>query len=138
LKKLSLQFQPYHEAMRVIKGILGGRPKKMQLDTRVLEHLISYSEHQFGDRVPGKAYRERKYGDRIDNWTVEIGILIPIYNDLVTVNSTDESLSMIDRDNFEFHYYEKTLDLLRPWSSEVDSNSTSQIDSLEKDQINIV
>jgi tetratricopeptide (TPR) repeat protein len=122
----------------MINEILGERPKKMQLDIRVLEHLISYSEHQFGDRVPGKAYRERKDGNRIDNWVVDIEILIPIYSNLVNVNSTDESLSMIDSDNFKFRYYEKMLDRLRPWSSELDSNSTSQKDSLDKDQINIV
>jgi hypothetical protein len=138
LKKLSLQLQPHHEALRVIKGIFGERPKKVQLDIRVLEHLISYSGHQFGDRVLGKAYRERKDGDRIDNWTVEIGILIPIYSNLVNVYSTDESLSMIDSDNFLFPYYEKMLDFLRPWSSELDSHSrnpTRGIDSLDKDQI---
>jgi tetratricopeptide (TPR) repeat protein len=124
--------------MRVIKEILGERPKKMQLDIRVLEHLISYSEHQFGDRVPGKAYRERKDGDRIDNWTVETGILIPIYYNLVNVNSTDESLSMIDSNNLRLPYHEKMLDLLTPWSLKLDSNSTSRIDSLDKDQINFV
>jgi hypothetical protein len=136
LKKLSLQLQSYHEATRVIKEILGERPKKMQLDIRVLEHLISYSEHQFGDRVPGKAYRERKDGDRIDNWTVEIRILIPIYSNLVNVYSTDESLSMIDSDNLRLPYLEKILDVLTPWSSKLDSNSTSQIDSLDMDHTN--
>jgi hypothetical protein len=122
----------------MIKEILGERPKKMQLDTRVLEHLISYSEHQFGDRVPGKAYHKRKDGDRIDNWTVEIGILIPIYSNLVNVNSTDESLSMIDSDNLKLPYLEKMLGLLRPWSSKLDTNPTSQIDSLDIDQINFI
>jgi tetratricopeptide (TPR) repeat protein len=99
---------------------------------------MSYSEHQFGDRVPGKAYRERKVGDRNDNWTVEIGILIPIYNNLVNVNSTDESLSMIDTNSLRLFYQEKMLDLLIPWSSKLVSNSTSQIYSLDKDQINVV
>jgi tetratricopeptide (TPR) repeat protein len=122
--------------MRVVKEILGERPKKMHLDIRVLEHLISYSEYQFGDRVPGKAYRERKDGDRIDNWTVEMGILMTIYNNLVNVNSTDESLSMIDSNNLRLPYHEKMLELSRPWSSKLDSNSTSQVDSLDKDQIN--
>jgi len=110
LKKLSLQLQPYHEATRVIKEILGERPKKMQLDIRVLEHLISYSEHQFGDRVPGKAYRERGNGEHI----------------------------VIDSYNFQFPCYEKMLDLLRPWSLKLDSNPTSRIDSLDKHQINSV
>jgi hypothetical protein len=72
LKKLSLQLQPYQEAVRVINEILGERPKKIHLDIRVLGHLIVYAKHQFGDRVPGKAYPERKKGHRISNWKVEI------------------------------------------------------------------
>jgi tetratricopeptide (TPR) repeat protein len=123
---------------RVIEENLEERPKKIQLDKRVLGHLISYAEHQFGDRVPGKAYRRRLNGDRINNWKVEIEIMIPIYGDLVDVYSTDESLSMIDSDNLRFPHLEKILDLLRPWSLKLDLNSTSQIDNPDKYQINII
>jgi hypothetical protein len=138
LKKLSLQLQPYQGVVQVINEIIGERLKKTQLDIRVLGHLIAYAEHQFGDRVPGKAYRKRGDGDRIDNWNVEIDILIPIYCNLVDVYSTDESLSMIDRDNFQFPYYKKRLDLLKPWSSKLDSNPTSQVDSLDKYQMDFL
>jgi tetratricopeptide (TPR) repeat protein len=138
LKKLSLQLQPYQEVAGVIEEIREERPKKTLLDMRVLGHLVSYAEHQFGDRVPGKPYRERGNGDRIDNWNVEIEILIPIYSDLVDVYSSSESLSIIDNDNLTFPNVEKMLDLLRPWSLKLDSNSTSQIDNLDKDQINII
>jgi hypothetical protein len=55
---------------RVIEEIFGERPKKTQLDIRVLEHLISYAEYQFGSQVPGKAYRERGNGEQIDDWIV--------------------------------------------------------------------
>jgi tetratricopeptide (TPR) repeat protein len=136
LKKLSLQLQPYQEVARIIEGIRGERCKKM--DKRVLGHLVSYAEHQFGDRVPGKAYRERGNGDCIDNWKVEIEIMIPIHLNLVNVYLADESLSLKDSNNFQFPYYEKMLDLLSPWSSKLDSNSTSQINSLDRDQINFV
>jgi hypothetical protein len=122
----------------VIEEIREERPKKTQLGIRVFGHLISYAEHQFGDRIPGKSYRERGDGDRIDNWKVEIEILIPIYCNLLDVYSTDESLSMIDSGNLRFPYLEKMLDLLRLWSLKLDSNSTSQIDNLDKDQMNIV
>jgi tetratricopeptide (TPR) repeat protein len=132
LKKLSLQLQPYQEVARVIEETLQERPNKIQLDIRVFGHLISYAENQFGDRVSGKAYRERGNGDRINNWKVEIEIMIPIYCGLVNVYSTDESLSVIDSDNFKFPCYEKMLDLLGPWSSKFDSNSTSQIDNPDK------
>jgi tetratricopeptide (TPR) repeat protein len=64
--------------------------------------------------------------------------LIPIFVDLVNAYGSDESLSMIDCNNFQFPYYEKMLDLLRPWSVKFDPNSTSQIDSLDKNQINLV
>jgi hypothetical protein len=121
---------------RIIEEIREERPKKIQLDVRVLGHLESYAEHQFGDRVPGKASRERGNGEHIDNWNVEIIILIPIYNALVNVYASDESLSMIDSDNLRFPYFEKMLDLLRPWSSKLDSNQTSQIDNLDKYQTN--
>jgi tetratricopeptide (TPR) repeat protein len=136
LKKLSLQLQPYQEVTRVIEEILGERPKKTQLDIRVLKHLIYYAEHQFGARVPGKAWREKQNGDSISNWDVEIHILIPIYKNLEEVYSSDESLSMIDSVNLRLPYLEKMLDFLRPWSSKLDLNPTSQIDSLDKDQIN--
>jgi hypothetical protein len=135
-KKLSNRLQPYQEVVRVIEEIREERPKKIQLDIRVLKYLISYAEHQFGNRVTGRAYRERKNGEHIDNWNVEIEIVIPIYGDLVDVYRRDESLSMIDSYNFQFPYYEKMLDLLRPWSSKLDSNQISQIDNLDKYQTN--
>jgi hypothetical protein len=43
LKKLSFQLQHYQEVARVIKEIRGERPKKTQLDMRVLNHLLSYA-----------------------------------------------------------------------------------------------
>jgi hypothetical protein len=138
LKKLSLQLQPYQEVARVIEEIRGERPKKVQLDTRVLGHLVSYAEHQFGDRVPGKAYRERGNGERKDNWNVEIKTLSPICYDLLNIYSTDESLSSIDNDSLRLPYFEKMLNLLRPWSLKLESNSTSQIFNLDKFQINLI
>jgi tetratricopeptide (TPR) repeat protein len=99
--------------------------------------LISYALYQFGDRVVGKAYRERAFnGERIDDWRVEIGIFIPIYIDLISICNNDESLSVMDCDNLTFPYYEKILELLRPWSAYLDVSSASHIGSLDKDQIN--
>jgi hypothetical protein len=93
-----MKLQPYHEVVRVIKEVQEEISIKQQQSFRVLGHLLSYADHQFGDRVPRKAYRERGDLERIDNWMVEIGILIPIYSNLVSVNN-DESLSAIVRDN---------------------------------------
>jgi hypothetical protein len=58
LKKLSLQLQSYHEIIKVIKEIQKELSTKENEETRVLGHLISYVEYQFGDRIPGEAYRQ--------------------------------------------------------------------------------
>jgi tetratricopeptide (TPR) repeat protein len=137
LKKLSHQLQPYREVLRVIEEIREEIPKKnKQLKLRVLRHLLSYADHQFGDRILGKSYRERGNGERIDNWSVELGILVPIHSDLIVTYKEDESLGMMIGDNLTFPYYKKILELLRPWSAYLDSNRTNQIDSLDEDQIN--
>jgi tetratricopeptide (TPR) repeat protein len=136
LKKLSHQLQPYREVLRVILEILQGIPSNEQLEVRVLGHLLSYAEHQFGDRILGKSYRERGNGERIDNWRVEIGLLVRIYSDLIVIYIEDESLSRMAFDNLTFPYMERMLELLRPWSAYIDSNRTSQVDSLDEGQIN--
>jgi hypothetical protein len=99
---------------RVIKEIREEIPAmKKQQRLRVLQHLISYAEHQFGDRVQDKSYRERVNGERFDNWRVEIEILILIYFGLESVYIDDISLSMVAKNNLMFPYYEKMLELLR-------------------------
>jgi tetratricopeptide (TPR) repeat protein len=135
VKKLSLQLQPYRETIKVIQEIQSELSIKKKEEIRVLRHLISYAEHQFGDRALGKAYRERESGERIDNWRVEISILVSIYMDLITVNRKNELLSMVASDNLTLPYYQKTLELLKPWSVYFDVNCTGHIDSLDKDQI---
>jgi hypothetical protein len=136
LKKLSLQLQPYHETAKVIMEIQNELSTKKKEEIRVLGHLISYAEQQFGDRVVGKAHRERGSGERINNWKVEILILVSIYMNLIDVYRKNESLSMVASDNITFPYYQKVLELLRPWSACLDVNCNSHMDSLDKDQIN--
>jgi hypothetical protein len=75
LKKLSHQLQPYRVVIRLIEEIIGITLKTNQLKMRLLEYLISYAVHQFGDRVPGKDYRERENGERVNNYVVEIDML---------------------------------------------------------------
>jgi hypothetical protein len=136
LKKLSLKLQPYHEEIRVIEEVGNEISSNQQQKSRVLGHLISYVEHQFGDRVPGNAYRERLNGECIDNWRVEIKILCYIYIDLITTHKHDAKLlGVMASDNLVFPYCEKMLELLRPWTAYLDLNCTSHIDSLDKDQI---
>jgi tetratricopeptide (TPR) repeat protein len=131
-----LKLQPYHEVVQIIDDVLVETfKKKNEQRIRVLTHLISYAKHQFGDRVPGKVYRERITGERMDNWMVEIEMLISIYVDLLSVHNEDKALRLMDRDNLTFPYYEKMLDILRPWSTYLDLNRASHIDSINKEQI---
>jgi hypothetical protein len=64
LKKRTRKLQSYREVARVIDEILKSNKGN---DYRVLEHLLSFAEHQFGKKVTGKHYREREDGERISN-----------------------------------------------------------------------
>jgi hypothetical protein len=55
--------------------------------------------------------------------------------DLIDVYRKNELLSMMASDNITFPYYQKVLELLRPWSVHLDVNCTGHIDSLDKRQI---
>jgi hypothetical protein len=136
LKKLSNQFQPYREVIRVIKDIKGETTEKKEVESRLLLHLISYAEYQFGDPVAGKFCRERGIvEERIDNWDVDIEILIVLYYDFIRSSENDKSVSLIVKDKKILPYYEKMLSILRPWSAYLDLNSTSRVVKLHKDQI---
>jgi tetratricopeptide (TPR) repeat protein len=138
LKMLPHQLQPYFEVVRVVKETPIETPEKKKLYIRFVKHLISYAENQFGDRVPGKAYREREDGECINNWTVEIEVLIPIYSELTIVYWDDISLGEVVRANLIIPYYKKMLDLLRPWSANcLNLNSIGPwSEYLDKDKIN--
>jgi hypothetical protein len=138
IKKLSHQLQPYKDVVQRIQEINLETQKNIHLNRRVLKCSIAYAEHQFGDRVEGLAYRERENGERLDNWEADIQILFHIYYTLVITYLNDESLTIIDRDDLIFPYYEKMLDLLRPWSASINLNSTSLRDSLTGDKINYI
>lgn len=97
--KLSHELQSYQEVHRLQLEIRKETPlsqllpeysplpesiKMRELNSRVLAHLTSYAEHQLGNRVPGKDYRQRENGERITNWQAEMEILFPICFDLVS------------------------------------------------------
>jgi hypothetical protein len=85
-----------------------------------LRHLFSYAEYQFGDRVPGKPYRERSNCDRIDNWEVEIEILAGIGRKIYNTSNTDESLSVIDSGNLRMPYLLKMHNIYLPYIQDKD------------------
>jgi hypothetical protein len=138
LKKLSHEHQPYQEVIRVISETCQERNKKNQLHMRVLVHLICYAEHQFGDRVVGKSYRERGGGERLDNWNVEIQVICSIYLHLVNLYVANHSHSVLICGNLTFPYFQKILDLLKPWSACLDLNTKNRRDSLDKNQRTII
>jgi hypothetical protein len=65
LKRLTKILMPYCEVAQVIDEVL---KSKKGNDCKIVEHLVSFAEHQFGKGVPGKHYREREDGERISNW----------------------------------------------------------------------
>jgi hypothetical protein len=132
IKETYQQIQPYREVTRLIDEI--GNSKK-EKDVRILGHLLSYAEYQFGKGVPGKHYREREDGDRISNWNVEIEILNECITMLADFYGQNVSLSNIDRDDMASPYLERSLSILNLWVINLDSDSSNGISSLSKDQI---
>jgi hypothetical protein len=114
--------------------------RNKQLEARVLQQLVSYTEFQCGNRVIGGASREWGNGDHIEGdsllWKLEIDILFPNYEILYLIYQKDETLSMIARANLMFPFCQKMLGLLKPWSINFDLNSTSRVNNLDKKQIN--
>jgi len=125
LKRLSNDLQPYQKVVKVIMEIL-----EMPASLRILSHLLCYAEFQFGERVAGKAYRQRGNGEKIDNLTVEIRVVISIYRSFLSVYDRDTLLNQVDRDNLKIPYFLKMQEMLKPWSLCLDSES--QNDSLSQ------
>jgi hypothetical protein len=111
LKQLSSQLQPFHEAIRIKDEVLTSKKGK---DCRVLEHLLSYLEYQFGGKVIGIDYRESGNRERTNNWKVEVEILHDIYDSLVFLYLSNNSLSMINRCEMSFPHLKRSLSLLNP------------------------
>ena len=90
LKKFLNELQPFHVVVRIIDEI---RASKKGNDARVLDHLLLYSEHQFGKEVSGIGYRERRDGENISNWKVDIDILQDLNCRLIDFYLQDKSLA---------------------------------------------
>jgi tetratricopeptide (TPR) repeat protein len=133
LRKLSSQLQPYNEVVRITKEILASNKGN---DIRVLEHLLSYADYQFGQQVPGIEYRVRIDGQRIANWDVDIGILLQISNEMVEIYASNSSLSPMIRDKGMFPHIERSLHILSPWMDTIDSDVTNQSNSLNSIETN--
>jgi hypothetical protein len=80
LKKLSRDLQPYAEVDRILWEIDEVQPNA---NRRILDHVLSYSQYQFGNRILQQSYRQRENGEMIDNYEVEIVHMIRMYRDLI-------------------------------------------------------
>jgi hypothetical protein len=125
LKKLRNKLMPFYEVTRLIIETL---ESKKGNNCRVLEHLLSFAEHQFGKGVTGKDYREREDGERISNWEADIVFLNKIIKKLVDFYRQDNSLDM------RFLSLERSLSLLNPWVANLDSDPGEGISTLSNEQ----
>jgi tetratricopeptide (TPR) repeat protein len=129
LKRLPNQLQSYDKALQIVEEILASNKGN---DIRVLEHLLSYADNQFGQQVKGRDYRERTDGQCIANhWNVDINILFKINSIMIQIHLDNLSQSGIIRDNKMFPYLERSLNILRPWMVIMDSDASYQSISLD-------
>jgi hypothetical protein len=133
LKKLSTKLQPFHEVIQIKDEILASKKKN---DIRVLKHLLSYLEYQFGEKVEAIDYRERADGERISNWKVEIEILHYICVRLAKFYSANDLL--VSRDEKSLPFMERSLSLLNPWLIQLDLDASNRIDGCNDHQMNCI
>jgi hypothetical protein len=137
LKQLPKKLQSYNDVVQTINDILDA-PEKIGMNVRVLNHALSYAFLQFGDRFEGKTYRERRNGDQISNWRVEMLTLQIMHYRVISICRCDLLLSTIFRDNMMIPHLEKVHQLLMPWTILIDKNDTTSTDVLNKNQTNLV
>jgi tetratricopeptide (TPR) repeat protein len=110
LKSLSCDPQPYHQVVDVIKAFL-----REAANVRVLDHLLCYAEFQFGKPTASKDYRERGDTEKIDNWSVDMKNMIPIFEKLIDIHRENKSLTLINYDSITSPLFEKMVEILNPW-----------------------
>jgi hypothetical protein len=101
-------------------------------EVRVLEHLLLFAKHQFGERVVGLCYRERKGGERLNNWNIEVNVIAHI------IRSLAKAYEVMNRnDDIEIRYLQQAIDILTPWLAVLDSDAKCQISGpLDDSKIN--
>jgi tetratricopeptide (TPR) repeat protein len=133
LKKLPNKLQSYKEAVQIINEILTSNKGN---NARILEHLLSYADYQFGEHVAGSKYRERSDGQRIDNWNVDISIFLKISTRITDIYVTNQSLSTIIRHNKAYPSLERSLHILSPWMVTINSDANNQSNGLSLAETN--
>jgi hypothetical protein len=131
LEKLSNKLQSYKDAAKIIDDIF---ISKNGNDTRVLNHLLSYANHQFGELTNGKNYRERRDGQRISNWEVDINILMRINYKISDIFLKNNSISTLIKEEKSFPYLQKTIHLIDPYMIQLDLDATTRRDGINIDK----
>jgi hypothetical protein len=131
LKKLSKKSEPFVEAFRNILEIVNSAKAK---NVRILEHLLSYAEYQFGQDLLRLGHRDRGDGEWISNWDVEIEILLNINGFILSLHNQNMSLSSISRNDLIFPCLERMLIILNPWLIHLNSHASGRTDNLNDEQ----
>jgi hypothetical protein len=79
-------------------------------ECRVLEHLLSFADFQFGKGVTGKDYREREDGERISK--VEIDFFYEIIRRMVNLYKRDNLISDLNCDDIIFPQVQEAAGVL--------------------------
>lgn len=132
LKKLPSELEPYENVVENIQQILKAKKRD---DTRVLTHLLSYAEFQFGQKIIGSTYRERESGERITNWEVEVESLYYILLAIIITYEKNASLTKVTCNNLQAPYLSRALILLTPWLTSLDLLAISRGSSFCENQI---
>jgi tetratricopeptide (TPR) repeat protein len=131
LKKLPNKLQSFDEAVRIVEEILASNKGN---DVRVLEHLLSYADNQFGQQVEGRDYRVRTDGQCIVNWDVDINILLKISTRMTNFYISNPFHSLKILHSKMFPHLERSLNILKPWMVIMDSDASNQCNSLNSEE----
>jgi hypothetical protein len=134
LKKLLNKPQRFEVVVQNINEV---KASKKGTNIRVLEHLLSYAEYQFGKAVTGIGYRERD-GEGVSNFNVDIMIFHGILLIMTDLHKFDNSLSEVIRYDMMFPYLERSLSLLNPYLIHLESDGSNGMDKLDESQIETI
>jgi hypothetical protein len=145
MKQLSDVQQPFLDVCSIVEKILEKTEVKIaNLDKekylKLLNHTATFAEHQIGIPITGNRPYTRDWKDnRIDDWQIEINLLIDIY---IVLGA--HILSFYDGDNSQdccissISHFRKSLALLKPWVIQMDLRVTDRTIVLTKDMIDYV
>jgi hypothetical protein len=118
---------PFLDICSVLDEVLNQTAAQIVQHVRLLEYLLAFAKHQFGEQVADTLVYDRGNGDHINAWDMEVGVFHSIYSKLVKRTLYNDNndyywLSGID-------YIQKTVSILEPWSL----NEGERFNSLNED-----